>query len=154
MPMKAFLTAVAFCLCAGHASAQCGTTSIGSVTRSPVSVTLSTPTLAMFDANVAVFTQTITFSINASNNGTRYNVCLLATTATLGTATGGGYTKPIGDLQYSLDNSTWTNLSSSQQQIANQVKGDQSYTVYLRVTLDYDDSPGNYATSLRLVASS
>ena len=113
----------------------------------PASVTLSNPSLAQFDAGYTTFS--VTLNIAPSNSGQKYNVCLLATTPTLGTATGVAYTKALSDLQYSLDNTTWTSISTSQQLISSQIKGTQAIILYFRVALSYAlDAAGNYGTTI------
>ncbi len=151
--MKAFLFALAACVFAGRLHAQCATTSIGSASMSPASVTVSTPTITQFDAGFATFSVTLT--ITPSNSGKKYDVCLLATTPTLGTATGVAYTKPLSDLQFSLDQTTWTTISTSQQLIASRTSAAQSIVLYFRVALAYAlDAAGNYGTSVTARISS
>ncbi|HYE59313.1 MAG TPA: hypothetical protein VD948_12450 [Rhodothermales bacterium] len=138
---------LAWVLCgASAARAQCGTGStrtFNALTVTPSSLSLPSIGVTEFDRGFSAVAQyTVTVEPTNGNRTRTWYLCLQATSATFPAVS--GYSKPIGELQWSIDGSTWTNFSVSTQQIASSV-GTATQVVYVRLLVNYaKDVPGTY----------
>lgn len=138
------LALVALAIAAGalRVSAQtCGPKGNGTftLTVTPTSSTV-TPTSTEFNAG---FSQTSTYSVTVRPAVTN-KVWLLCIFGTGNMGTVNGYTKPLSDLQYSVNGGTWTNLSTALIQIAS-AKVTTTVTIATRSVLSYaNDQPSSF----------
>ncbi len=138
------LALVVLALAAGtlRVSAQtCGAKGTGTftVTVTPTSSSV-TPTSTQFNAG---FSQTSTYSVTVSPAATSkaWFLCIFGT-GNMGTVN--GYTKPITDLQYSVNGGAWTSLSTALVQIAS-AKVTTNLTIATRSVLSYaNDQPSSF----------
>lgn len=116
-----------------------------SVTVTPSSLTLSAPGIAQFNQGWSATGQYSVYLQPKNNNATRTWYLCVTGSGNLGTV--GSYTKPLSDLQWSLDGVTWQSVTNSYQQIRSGT-GTTTVTVLVRVLLRWaDDAPATYATA-------
>ncbi len=138
------LALVVLALAAGtlRVSAQtCGNKGNGSftLTVTPTSSTV-TPTSTDFNAG---FSQTSTYTVTVTPAQTNkfWALCIYGV-GNMGTVN--GYTKPITDMQYSVNGGAWTTLTTALTQIAS-AKVTTTLTIATRSVLAYaNDQPSSY----------
>ncbi len=136
---------------AGSATAQqCGelTQTFLSFTVTPAALALPQPAVSEFNQG---WSQTAQYSIyiqpSVLNLLLPWHLCVRATSSNLGTS--GVYTKPLADLQWSLNGTTWQSVTTTLQPILSNQTGIQTVVVRIRVLLRYaDDIPGSYSGNL------
>src|SRR5690242_3839623 len=113
--VRVLLCAVATLVVASRETrAQCTggkATKITSFTVTPTSLALPTATSALFNAGWSQSSYSV--AVNPQT-GQRWYLCVSTTNVSMGTVN--GYTKPLADLQWSLDGTTWTSFVTVTQQ--------------------------------------
>ena len=138
---------LAWALCGvADARAQCGTgsnRSFSALTVTPSDLTLPSVSVTEFDRGYSATTQyTVTVDPSNSNKNRTWYLCLQATSATFPAVS--GYSKPIGELQWSLNGSAWTNVTTGSQQVSTST-GTTTLAIYVRMRVNYaQDVPGTY----------
>jgi hypothetical protein len=156
---RILLLALATTLVASRATrAQCSgghTTKITTFTVTPGAVNFGTATPAQFAAGWVQSSYTVTVN---PQTGQPWFLCVQATSANMGTVN--GYTKPIADLQWSLNGTTWTSLAFNTLQAITSTTGTRTLTVFVRTLLSYASdipqanfSPGTYSANLTFQVS-
>ena len=151
---RTLLLALATLLAASRGvRAQCSggqTQHINNFTVTPGVLSFGTATTAQFNAGWAQSQYTVT--VRAPTPFIWY-LCVQATSANMGTVN--GYTKPIGDLQWSLNGTTWTSLVNGVLQPIMTDTGNRTITVFIRALLNYNNdipqanlNPGTYSANL------
>jgi len=140
------------------ARAQCSngqTQHINNFTVTPGALSFGTATTAQFNTGWAQSSYTVT--VRAPTPFIWY-LCVQATSANMGTVN--GYTKPIADLQWSLDGATWTSLANGVFQQIMVDTGNRTMTVFVRTLLRYNFdipqanlAPGTYSANLQFRVS-
>ena len=155
---RVLLLAVATILVASRVTrAQCSggkQTKITSLTVTPTALTLPAATSALFVAGWSQSSYSVTVN---PQTGQRWYLCITPG-ASMGTVN--GYTKPISDLQWSLDGATWTSFVALAQQAITNNSGAQTFTLFIRARLQFandvpqaNSSPGTYGASLSFSVS-
>ena len=144
MPLtpRTLLLALATLLAASRgARAQCSggnTNLLLNMTVTPTALNMGTATTAQFNAGSAQSSYSVT--VNNSFLPIRWYLCTQATSANMGTVN--GFTKPIADLQWSLNGTTWTSYVNGSLQPITNATSTQTVTVFVRVLLAYpNDRP-------------
>lgn len=138
--------------------AQCSgghQTKITTFTVTPGALNFGSATSAQFNAGFAQSSYTVTVD---PQTGQRWFLCVQATSANMGTVS--GYTKPIGDLQWSVDGTTWTSLAFNTLQAVTNMSGTRTVTVFVRTLLSFardipqaNFSAGTYSANLTFQVS-
>lgn len=118
-----------------------------------------TPTaLALPDADATTFNAGASVSsysifVNPQRNNRTWYLCVSALSLNMGSH--GGYTKPLGDLQWSLDGTSWTSVALLGLQPIVSDRGRRTITLYIRSLLSYandvpnfNGSPATYSANL------
>jgi hypothetical protein len=142
----AFCLAAVLAWAAPTARAQCGTGStrnFDALTVSPTALTIPDVGVTEFDRGYSATAQyTITVDPRSNNNTRTWYLCVQADSPTFPAVS--GYAKPIGDLQWSLNGTTWTSASAGTQQVVSD-KGIRTLPLYVRLLVNYAaDAPGTY----------
>ncbi len=129
-----------------RASAQtCGTNTSTKFTLTvlPASASITSPTATDFNAGVS---KNATYTIIiAPQNPSPWYLCIESTSANMGTVN--GYTKPLSDLQWSLNGTTFTSFTTTYAQMATGA-GVKTYTLYVRSKLAWaNDQPRSNTAS-------
>ena len=158
-PARTLVLALATLLAVSRgARAQCSggqTQHINNFTVTPGALSFGTATAAQFNAGWAQSQYTVT--VRAPTPFIWY-LCVQATSANMGTVN--GYTKPIADLQWSLDGTTWMSLVNGVLQPIMTDTGNRTMTVFVRTLLRYNTdipqanlAPGTYSANLQFRVS-
>ena len=130
-------------------------TKITTFTVTPTALSFGTATVAQFNAGFVQSQYTITVD---PQTGQQWFLCVQATSANMGTVN--GHTKPIGELQWSLNGTTWTSFATGTLQAITNNRGTQTLTVFVRTLLSYGNdipqanlSPGTYSANLAFQVS-
>jgi hypothetical protein len=154
----ASLLLVATLVASREAGAQCSggkATKITAFTVTPTALALPAATSALFNTGWSQSSYSITVT---PQSGQHWYLCV--STASLSMGTVNGYTKPLGDLQFSLDGTTWTSFVVLTQQPIIDNSGALTLTVFIRARLQYaNDIPqanfaaGTYSANLSFTVS-
>jgi hypothetical protein len=151
---RALLLALATTLAASRGlRAQCSggqPQHINNFTVTPTALNFGTATTAQFNTGWVQSSYTVT--VRAPTPWIWF-ICVQANSANMGTVS--GYTKPIGDLQWSLNGSTWTSVVNGVLQPITSGTGNTTITVFVRTLLSYgadipltNATPGTYSANL------
>lgn len=117
------------------ARAQCSggkATKVNAFTVTPTSLSLPAATSALFNAGWSQSSYSVTVT---PQTGQRWYLCVSTLNLSMGTVN--GYTKPLADLQWSLDGTTWTSFVSVTQQPIINDSGQLTFTLFVRAKLAY-----------------
>lgn len=141
------------------ARAQCSggrTSRFDAFDVAPAALQLPPATSAAFSAGWAVSSFLIT--VDPRGNGQQWYLCAMALSLDMGTVS--GYTKPLADLQWSVDGATWTSFAFSSLQPILNGKGLQTITLLVRSQLAFgsdiplaNGSAATYGANLRFSVS-
>jgi len=155
---RASLLIIAVLVASREARAQCSggkATKITSFTVTPTALVLPAATTALFNTGWSQSSYSITVT---PQTGQRWYLCVSTLNLDMGTVS--GYTKPLSDLQWSLDGATWTTVVTIVAQPITNNSGTQTFTVFIRTRLQWaNDRPqanlaaGTYSANLSFTVS-
>ena len=135
-PARAFLLALVMLVTASRGlRAQCSggkKSNFNAFTVAPAAIALPPASAATFNAGWSVSGYTIDVRPKGKN---QWYLCVLPLSVDMGTAS--GYTKPLSDLQWSLDGVTWTSFQLLGLQPIVNDNGNSTFTLYIRAQLTY-----------------
>jgi hypothetical protein len=154
-PARALLLALVMLVTASRGlRAQCSggkKSNFNTFTVAPAALALPPGSAATFNAGWSVAGYTINVRPKGNN---QWYLCVLPLSLNMGTVS--GYTKPLSDLQWSLDGVTWTSFQLLVLQPIVNDRGNSTFTLYGRSLLSYatdiplaNGSPATYSANLR-----
>lgn len=147
LALRTLLAGVTLALLPALAAGQGGPPT--EITVTPMDVMFSTPSYLDFDAGW-VDHGGITVTVSPRNRNRPWQLHIQAAAADMG-----GYGKPVQDILFRVQGaSTWTPLTTTTQ-LVTQGSGDMTFTVYLRLLLDWTvDEAGTYSVPFEFVGTS
>jgi hypothetical protein len=152
------LTAAMLLLASGTSGAQCSggrPSKFQSVTVTPINLPFGTASAAEFNAGWAQASYSVSVD---PQTGQRWYFCVSTLDMNMGLVN--GYAKPLSDLQWSLDGSSWTSFTTGVQQPITNNSGERTFTLFIRARLQYADdvpqsnlTPGTYSANLTFIVS-